>query len=283
VSERPVVFSYLDHRRYLADWFAWKKASNKRFSHRAFARAAGQKSPSLALSVIKGSRNLTDDTVQAFCRAMKLPTEEAAFYRLLWVFDMASTPEERNAAWRRIASTRHFRQARPLEGESFRYLSTWYLPAIRELAQCPGFRADPAWIARTLRPRIREREAAAALQTLQELGMLQVQDDGTVSLGEVSLATSHEVAGLAVHNYHRQMLERAHDSIASMGPDERHLSAITVAVPASLLPELKQHIGRFLEDMLERCDSADEHPEQVLQLGVQLTPLTHAISPSEAS
>ena len=58
--ERPSVFASLDHRQYLADWFAWKKEANPRFSHRAFARMAGQKSPSLALSVIAGRRNLTD-------------------------------------------------------------------------------------------------------------------------------------------------------------------------------------------------------------------------------
>ena len=277
----PSVFDTLSHREFLRDWFAWKKSTNPRYSHRLFARAAGQSSPSLLLNVIKGRRNLTDDTVAAFCGAMQLPAADAAFFRLLWVFDAANTAEERNAAWRRIAASRHFRQSRHVQGEAFRYLSTWYLPAIRELATCPGFRADARWIARTLRPRIREREAAAALRTLQDLGMLRVHDDGTATVEDVSLATPHEVAGLAVHNYHREMLDRAREGIETMQPEERHLAAITVAVPRSLMPELKREIGRFLEDMLERCDSAELDPEQVVQLGVQLTPLSRATLPRE--
>lgn len=281
MSERPSVFATLDHRAYLADWFAWKKTSNRRFSHRAFARAAGQKSPSLALSVIQGKRNFTEETLQGFCRAMKLSAAEADYYRMLWLFDMARTEEERNAAWRRIASTRHFRQARAVEGAAFDYLSNWYLPAIRELACCPGFRAEPAWVAAQLRPAISERQAEEALATLVDLGMIVVAADGTAEVREVSLATPHEVAGLAVHNYHRQMLDRARDSIIQMAPEERQLSAITVAVPADLLPELKQHIHRFMEDMLERCDATAAAPDQVLQLGVQLTPLSRPISPSE--
>jgi uncharacterized protein (TIGR02147 family) len=277
--QEPSVFDTLSHRDYLQRWFDWKKASNTRYSHRAFAMAAGQRSPSLLLNVIKGRRNLTDETVTAFCKAMKLPAADAGFFRLLWAFDAANTPEERNAAWRRIAATQHFRRSHRLEGEAFRYLSTWYLPAIRELALCPGFRPNPSWIARTLRPRIREREAAAALTTLQDLGMLHIDGD-VVTVQDVSVSTPHEVTGLAVHNYHRQMLDRARDGIEDIAPAERHLAAITVAVPSSLLPDLKTQIGRFLEDMLERCDASAEPHEQVVQLGVQLTPLSHHVPSS---
>lgn len=32
----PVVFGYLDYRKYLRDWFDAKKLRNPRYSHRAF-------------------------------------------------------------------------------------------------------------------------------------------------------------------------------------------------------------------------------------------------------
>jgi len=74
----PDILQYTDHRAFLSDWFQWKKAANPRFSHRMFARLAGQRSPSLLLSVIKGQRNLTDTTAAAFSRAMKLDAGEQA-------------------------------------------------------------------------------------------------------------------------------------------------------------------------------------------------------------
>ena len=80
---RPDIFSYLDHRAYLDDWFQWKKEENPRFSHRLFARKAGQRSPSLLLSVIKGKRNLTDATAVAFAGAMQLSEEEEGIFLLL--------------------------------------------------------------------------------------------------------------------------------------------------------------------------------------------------------
>ena len=51
----PVVFGYLDYRKYLRDWFDAKKLRNPRYSHRAFSRRTGQRSPSFLADVIKGA------------------------------------------------------------------------------------------------------------------------------------------------------------------------------------------------------------------------------------
>ena len=152
-SSRPLpqVHRYLDFRKFLGDWFTAKKQLNPKFSHRMFARLAGQKSPSLLHHVIRGDRNLTAFTTEAFARAMKLPASEAAFFGLLVKLGQATTDEERNEAWERIAATRRFREARTVEGAGFEYLSHWYYPAIRELALRPDFVADPDWVAERLR------------------------------------------------------------------------------------------------------------------------------------
>ena len=130
-TPRPDLYSYLYHRKWLADWFDWKKASNPRFSHRMFARLAGQRSPSLLLLVCQGKRNLTAASTEGFVKATGLNDEEARFFRLLVELDGAAATEDRNLVFERIAGTQRFQAARRLEGESFRYLSCWYLPAIR--------------------------------------------------------------------------------------------------------------------------------------------------------
>ncbi len=150
----PSVYDYLDHRRFLADWFRAKKKANPRYSYRLFATKAGQRSPSLLHHIIEGDRNLTAATTDAFIGAMGLAQGEARFFRLLVELDQAKTAEERNAIWEQISSTRRFRQARQIEGAAFEFLSTWFLPAIHELAQRPDFVEDADWIAATLRPRI---------------------------------------------------------------------------------------------------------------------------------
>ena len=231
-TDPPDLFSFLDHRAYLADWFTWKKSTNPRFSHRVFSRLAGVRSPSLLLLVTKGDRNITPNTLPGFIKALALDAEEAGFFALLVALDATDAADERTAIFQRIAASQRFRAARPIEGESFRYLSCWYIPAVRELATCVGFEPDPAWIAATLQPAITPGQAQEALDTLTALGMLRVDPDGRVHVTDATLVTPHEVAGTAVHNYHGGMLARSAGAIRAFRPSERHLGAVTVAVPA---------------------------------------------------
>lgn len=274
MSEPPDLFQTLDHRAHLAAWFAWKKSVNPRFSHRVFARLAGVRSPSLILLVMQGKRNLTHQTAEGVARAMALDPEEREYFAALVELDAADSPEDKSRIFIRLSAMRRFQAARRIEGEGFRYLSVWYLPAIRELAACAAFEADPRWIASRLRPTITEAEAAEGLALLVRMGLLVPDGAGRLRPADVSLVTPHEVAGLAVHNYHRGMLARAAESIAGFQPHERHLGAVTVAVPRPMLATLKRELAAFQERLLDLAESAQAEGELVVQINLQLFPLS---------
>jgi uncharacterized protein (TIGR02147 family) len=75
------------------------------------------------------------------------------------------------------------------------------------------------------------------------------------------------------------MLERARDAIEAFDPEERHLGAVTVAVPASLVPRLKQEVAAFQERVMHLCDTAAEDKDRVYQLNLQLFPLSDSREP----
>jgi uncharacterized protein (TIGR02147 family) len=269
----PDLATYLAYRAYLADWFTAQKAANPRYSHRMFARRAGVRSPSLLAEVIAGRRNLTPATIDGFARALSLGRDEAALFHDLVAFDQAADHAEKNAAWERIAASRRFRGARPIDGAMVRYLSHWYIPATRELALRADFQPDPAWVAAALLPKITASQARDALDTLLAIGLL-VERDGRTVPADVSVATPHEVAGLAAHNYHREMLERASDAIGTVLPKDRHLCGVTVAIPARLVPQLKRELDAFQERLLHLCDETAGEAERVYQIGLYLVPLS---------
>ena len=271
------IFHYLCFRAFLRDWYAAQKKADSRFSHRLFARRAGVASPSLFNEIVAGKRNLTASNRAGFIKALKLSRPEAAFFRDLVDLDQARTEVDKNAAWERVSASRRFRSARPIEGGMFAYLSNWYYPATRELALRKDFVADPDWVAARLRPRITRAQARDALETLFALGMLQ-ERRGRVQPVDVSVATANEVAGLALHNYHRQMLERARDSIVGTLPPERHLLGVTVAVPTELVGRLKAELDSVQERLLHLCDAHASEAEQVYQLQLCLFPLSSSPS-----
>ena len=270
------IYAYLDFRRFLDDWFRAAKQGNPRFSHRMFARLAGQKSPSLLLQVIRGERNLTPATSEAFCSAMQLRPAEATFFADLVRLNQAKTTDEQNQAWARISASRRFREARQLEARGVEVFSNWHHAAVRELAARDDFDPDPEWIAKQLRPRVTPAQARKAVEALLEVGLLVESDSGQIEQGDASLVTPHEVAGMAGRNYHRSMLTLAAASTDSADREERHLSAVTVCIPRTLIPRLKREIDAFQEKLLDLCDSAEDPAEQVYQLHLALFPLSEA-------
>ena len=277
---KPNLYQYLSYRDWLSDWYQAQKTADARFSYRLFSRRAGVRSPSLLKEIIAGKRNLTARTLEGFASACRLTHSEAGFFADLVALDQGATESEKNDAWRRISASKRFRQARPIEGAMVVYLSNWFIPATRELAHRPDFQADATWLSAQLRPKITVVQARLALDTLFSLGML-VQTGDHIAPADVSVSTPHEVAGLAAHNYHRQMLARAQESIESVSPAARHITGVTVAIPLDLVPVLKKELGEAMARMFNLCDEQIDRAEVVYQLHGALFPLS--VPPKELS
>ncbi len=271
----PSVYAYLDYRAFLRDHYAASKEANPNYSFRYFAKRAGYTSSNFLKLVMEGQRNVSAESIERFAKALKLDSSEAAFFTDLVTLAQATTLAERNSAFERVAANRRFLEARRLSGPLFEYLTHWYFPVVRELSARDDFREDPKWVAAQILPQISAEQAAAALASLQQLGLLVRDEKGKLVRGDPSLTTGHEVRSVVVPAYHRQMIERAGAAVDSVPPEERDISALTVCVKESTLSDLKERIRRFRETMLERCDT-ETGPERVYQLNIQLFPLSRS-------
>lgn len=270
---KPNIFEYVDYREYLRDYYAAGKANVSQFSYRYLARAAGFSSPNFFKLVMDGDRNLSSDSIDKFAKALKLDREAKRFFADLVAFEQAEDVHERNEAFERVAASRRFRQARRIDSSMFEYLSHWYHPAIREMAALDEFRKDPAWISQKLSPTVSVEQVEASLELLFDMGLLVEDEDGTISRGEPSVTTGHEVGSLAIGNYHRQMLQRAADSIENVPREMRNINAVTVCINPERVSEIKERIQAFRETLINFCDR-DEDPQAVFQINFQLFPLT---------
>lgn len=268
------VYDFLDYRAYLRSYYEAAKRTQRSFSFRSFSKLAGLRSPNFLKLVIEGERNLGADSVQGFCVALALTGADAEFFADLVAFNQAASLADKNRAFERISASRRFRAARRIDGELFAYLSHWYNPAIRELAGRADFSEDPRWIASRVRPRISPTEAAEALRLLFSLGLL-VRDpsSGRVLRGEPTLTTEHEVRSLGAAAFHRQMIERAAESLETVPSALRDLAALTVCISPATAARVKERIHQFREALTELCDS-DTAGAVVYQLNVQWFPLS---------
>ena len=92
-----------------------------------------------------------------------------------------------------------------------------------------------------------------------------------------SVVTPREVLGLAVHNYHQGMIDRAREGITGFKSAERHYMGVTVCIPEALVPQIKDEINSFAERLLELCDGADSPAERVYQFHMMAFPLSSGL------
>ena len=274
----PDVFAYLDYRAYLRDHYEARKGRG--FSFRAFARKANLGSPNYLKLVMDGDRNLSGPMAARFAKTCGLEGEGAGYFEGLVQFNQAQTSADRSAAYDRLKGFRRYRSVQKLELDQAEYHSTWYLPAVRELAARKGLRADPAWIARTLWPRISAAEARRALEVLMRLGLLTEREDGSVRRSQAHVSTGPETSGLHITRYHRTMLERASESIDLVPAAERDISSLTLCCGPSGLADLKRRVQAFRRELLD-LNEDDPAPDQVVQLNIQLFPLSRSSAPED--
>ena len=268
------IFEFISYREWLEYWFLEKKKQKSSYSYRMIARVCHQKSPSFFKDVIAGRRNLSLEQEEILLRLMKLTEREERYFRDLVLFEQDENEKIRQRAKERVSTQRRIYESKQVEGEGYRYLSNWYYPVIRELCLRKDFQPTAEWVVEQIIPKISIEQADSALQTLQELGMLSVHGDGSFEVNDISITTPNQVAGLAVHQYHSQMLKLAEQSLHRFDEDERHLLGVTVCIPQSLIPVLKEELNKMAARLLDICDSEEENGEIAIQLGLQFFPVS---------
>lgn len=273
-AAQPDVFGYLDYRAFLRDTYTVRKAEGRGFSYRAFSRRAGLRSPNHLKRVIDGERSLSPEMATRYASALGLQGEQATGFLDLVAFGEARTDAERNAAYERLQSRRRYRKAQRLDVAHAAYHGHWYVPAIRELVGADGFEPDPTSIARRLLPPITAAEAARALDTLLELGLVEHTEDGGLRQTDKVVTTGAETRGLHVRNYHRAMLERAAAAMEVVPAPQRDISSLTFTADDDTLDEIKGRIQAFRRELIALV--SERTGERVVQLNLQLFPLSRS-------
>lgn len=272
----PSVYTYLDFREYLGDYYKTQKKIARGFSYRSFARRAGLSAPNHLQLIIQGKRTLTDALVGGYVKALHLEKPEEAYFRALVTFNQAKTMAERTDAYRRLRSHKGYRTIQHLDQRHAAYYEKWYIPAIRELATSKEFRANAEWIASKMVPAITVDQARDALDVLFDLGLLKRAKGNKVIATDWSLVTEDATKGVHLAAYHTAMLERAKDSIDLLPSDLRNLSAVTLCLGKKNYQQLLELVRRFRQDVIALANARGDDL-RVVHVGLQAFVLTEAL------
>lgn len=270
------IIEYTDYRRYIADYYADRKA-RKSFTWRDFAKSAGFSSPVYLKLVAEGKYNLSEAAVERVAEAMGLRDWEVDYFKVQVSLNHAKDNESRREYFNEMLRIADVHKATVVEGDSFRFFSDWKNPVIRELAPAmPG--AKPLAMARACISKITATEVSETLAFLTKAGLLKKNADGSYTQTEQFVTTGPmEITPLAVRQLHRQMGELAIDTIENVSQKERHFSGLTMGLSEKSYEKVVQKIAEFRKSVADIV-MADDKMERVYRLNMQLFPMSQKIS-----
>ena len=272
------LFQYLDCRRFLKDWFTESKKMRRGLSFRSFAKKAGFKSVNFFKFVMDGKRNLTEESLVKCMNGLGLNKQEQDFFRNLVSFNQAKTHEVRDTSYRNLIRSRKYSQIRPIAREQYEYFSAWYHPVVRELVVSRDCDGTAEWVAPRIFPPITPAQAARSIELLEKIGLIEKGPDGRWRQSNSLVSTGPEVLSVSLLNYHKIVLDLAKEILETVPMSRRDVSAMTLGVLKERVPELKRKIQEFRAEILKLV-ADDSHPEEVIQLNIQMFPVTRPVEP----
>lgn len=265
---------YDNYREFLNDWFEDRKVRFRYFSNRYFCQKAEIKSPSLFMEVVRGHRNLTDQTIPKFIQGMGLTDSDAAFFKILVHLNQAQDPKERDIYTDELRKFRDKVAKEVIPAEHYEYYSRWYHPVLRELVCIVDWQNEYEVLAALVNPPVRVREVKDSVAMLLRLGFVVKDDKGRFHQSAPSITSGNHVHAAGVRNLNRHFAEMAPEAIEKYTPQERHISSMTIGLSADAYRRLGQEIEEF-RDRVRRIVFEDEASERVYTMNLQLFPLSN--------
>lgn len=267
------IFSYIDYRWYLKEYYEEQKASSSCFSYRYFSMKAGINSPSFLKQVIESKRNLTPLTINKFIIALKLTEKEAAYFRHLVLFNQAKSATEKQEHYVIMLSMMHTVKELKLNALQHEYYNHWFVPIVRELVCLYDFRDDFKKIAEMVIPSIQAGDARYAVKLLKKLGMIDQLSDGSYRQTDTAIMSDSSIDRMAVRSFNREMIKKAGLSLDTISVDHRQIYGMTIGISKECYDVLTAEMQAF-RDRVVTVVNRDMKSDCVYQLNLQLFPLS---------
>ncbi|NLD95203.1 MAG: TIGR02147 family protein [Fibrobacter sp.] len=268
-----LIYTYIDYRKYLADYYQEKKETTRHFSYRYFAQRANIKSPAFLKDVILGKRNLTSDVTEKCIVALNLNKKESRFFRHLVLFNQAKSASEKQDAYSVMLSMMNSINEHHLTKKQYIYFEKWYYSVIRELVCIHDFKDNFELLAHSVYPSITTAEARKAVALLCDLSLIVKQKDNTYKQQDLAITSDDLMVALARRSFNSEMLMLAKNANETLPVSERNISGITMGISKACYDVLLAEMASFKE-RIKSIVNQDTTSTHVYQLNMQLFPLS---------
>lgn len=270
-----IVFEFEDGQKFLNHIQGAYPGYKKPITLGQWARRLGFRSPRAIAMILKGQRQPTDSFVEKIASDLHMKLDEKRYWELLarkWRLQHKGLAVDSVDEELRSLQKLRFESAK-IESDLYPLLLKWYTVVIRELVGTPDFHEEPAWIVKRLRGKISVQEADLAIRSLLQAKIIERKPDGKLGYSvEDSVSTGNDIPSRLIREYHKDMLERAKESLDELGVLAREIRGVTIRMAPDKLEELKQMVRGFMEKVDVEFDG--KSGDDIYQMNIQVFPHT---------
>lgn len=280
----PDLSEYMDYRVYLADFYAFKRAqtatSYRPYNYQTFSAAADIKSPNYLKMIIEGQRNMSEDMIARFAKALGFNKQLGEEFKWLVLLNQASDPAERNLNLKKLTEHRFESQLKSgqIDRKTWDKIPNWVTWVMYALVDQAGVSFDTKSLKEILRGKASDEQIEHAVESLITSGKLVRNSDGHLEKALNTLEAPEDVPVALVRKLQMQLMYLGLESLYQDQPTEREFGTLTLSLTQSEFEDVKFKLRQFRKALHKDTAIArmKEKGERVYQLNIQLFPVTNS-------
>jgi uncharacterized protein (TIGR02147 family) len=272
--DQPNIFEFTDVVEFLKSHLDYLKTIDKQNSLRKIARDA-QFSPGYLPLVLARKRTLSVKMAEKLLEVFQLDRSESAYFLLLVTMGKSKSQLERFEAYKKIRRYQQYQQINSFEAESVNFLSHWHIVAIKELLAHNQMKADPKAIQKELDYHVSVVNIERALEFLEDKGFITIEKDLSVIILKKKFFFRDGIFQIALAEHHKQMLEKAMQSIDKNHKDERFLSGYSLQLNSKTYSQAVDILEKALGEIADLENDIEKNQKtRVYHLELAAFPLS---------
>jgi len=284
ILEMPKVGDYLDFRKLLLDYYSYRREISKKdirqYNYAVFSAAADIKSPNYLKMIIEGRRNLSEDMIGKFAKAMGLNKESADEFRLLVLFGQATDPAERNMHLKALNEKRVDGKLKSgeIDQKTWDKVPSWLSWILYSMTDQENVSFEAGQLRTLLRNKASVDEIEAALQNLMSSGEL-VRDEltGEMKKARSLMESAEDIPVALVRKLQAELMYLGLESLFQDAAPDREFGSATLSLTKAEFEELRFQLRKLRKDAQKNVSVKRTmgKGDRVYQMNLQLFPVTN--------
>lgn len=267
------IFDYLNYRKYLNDYYDFRKKESNHFSLRSFGRMVDIDASYLS-KILKEQRHVASRSIDILSDYLKLSGLRKKYFKILIDFNKCNGEDQKRELFEKLLSMRS-NHTKKLDDSQFAYYQKWYYSALRNLLEFyPFYEGDDyGKLGAQLSPPISANLAKSSVGLLKTLNLIEKNKDGRYILTDYSISSGDSWNSLAVADFQKETIKLSYESLKRHKKEERDISTVTMNITEDEFVLIRDMIKNMRSNIINVANKVED-PDRVFQLNIQMIPLS---------